>query len=702
MLGRFRLRFRKGRGQFRWLALSLFAAALFVGPVLAEGIDQAFVKPDDAKTWGQQLAETAGYNGFAKSYALVVGISDYAGGYQDLPTGNDAKRMATFLFEEGGFDYVHLLTEDLATRDRVAELMNEVFPDVLSANDRFLFYWSGHGDTRAVAEGDGKAGYLPLYNTPPQRWSRMIAMRDIREWNRFLNVKQSLFLLDACFGGIAGTVAKARMPRNAKVEQLSQLGHHVMSAGTETETTIAGDRWGGSLFTTAVLDGLRGSADAAASGFERDGIISLTELKAYVQNRVLFEREEVGWASSITPQVRDLRVNAGEFFFLPDPAVVTAKLDETNEADDSLQEMSGGTTPRTPAQIEASLFLDVAEVQHSLKVLGEDPGTKDGVLGPRSRDALRSWQAANGYDTTGYLTLEQYESLLRSAEQHLTQVPSLVRPPADATKPVPPAVGRPSLDPLTPFRDCEDCPEMVVLPSGAFWMGSRSSEPGSQDDERTRHRVNIEAFAIGKYEVTFDEWDACVEAGGCDHRPKDEGWGRGTLPVIDVSWDHARQYAAWLSQRTHQTYRLPSEAEWEYAARAFPTSQGQNAPSYAFGDRITQEQANFGEHIGRTTKVGSYPANAWDLHDMHGNVFELVEDRWDDNYDVRARRLRDEREREIKDRSPVPEDSTEIRVIRGGSWGNAPELLRSASREGNPRDYRSNRIGFRLARTLTP
>jgi hypothetical protein len=535
MVGRLRQIFWNGYSRSRWLAVCCVAAVLSVQSALAEGIDRAFVKPENAKTWGQQLAETAGYSGFSKSYALVVGVSDYPGGYQDLPTGNDANRMATFLFEEAGFDYVHLLTEDLATRDRVAELMSEEFPDLLGANDRFLFYWSGHGDTRAVAEGDGKAGYLPLYNTPPKRWSRMIAMRDIREWNRFLNVKQSLFLLDSCFGGIAGTVAKARSPKNAKVEQLSQRGHHVMSAGTESETTIAGDRWGGSLFTKAVLDGLRGSADAAATGFEQDGIVSLTELKAYVQNRILFEREEIGWESSITPQVRDLRVNSGEFFFLPDPLAVTAKFDETSDLDGNSQEKSGGTSPLTPAQIEASLNLDGVAVQRSLTVLGGRPGVADGVLGPRSRNALRSWQAANGYDSTGYLTSEQYEKLLRDARKELVQAPVITATPTVQPSPVEPVVGLPSYEPLTTFRDCEDCPEMVVIPSGAFWMGSRESEPNSYDDERPRHRVNVDAFAIGKYEVTFDEWDACVDAGGCDHRPSDAGWGRGKLPVIYVT-----------------------------------------------------------------------------------------------------------------------------------------------------------------------
>ena len=673
----------------------------------APGVERVFEKPASEQTWGSRLADAVGFGGFSKSYALVIGISDYEGGYDDLPTGNDAKRMADYLFNEAGFDHVHLLTEDKVTKQRVAELMSDEFPELLDGNDRFFFYWSGHGDTRSVASGDGKAGYLPLGDTPSRRWSRMIAMRNVREWNRFLPAKQSLFLLDACFSGLAGFIQQSPTPRDWKIEQLSQDSHHVMSAGTENEKTIASDRWGGSLFTTAVLDGLRGAADAA-SGFEKDDIISLTELKAYVQERVLFERRTIGYQNQITPQVRDLRHNTGEFFFLSSHAVDVARVDPSvTVSDDSFTEQSGETDSAaqpqlTPEQIEASLVLDRAAVQHSLSALGLNVGPVDGILGPRSRGNIRSWQAANGFESTSYLTAEQYQRLLRDAEQRLAQAPVVREPPARDPSPIETAVGLPSYEPLSSFRDCGDCPEMVVIPSGAFFMGSRSSEPDSQASERPRHRVNVDAFAVGKYEVTFDEWDACVDAGGCNHRSWNEKSGRGKYPVSLISWEDAQQYAAWLSRKTGQFYRLPSEAEWEYAARAFPTSQGQNAPAYAFGDRITEEQANFGRNVGRTTEVGSYPANAWGLHDMHGNVWEWVEDRWDGDYDSRARRLRDEREQELLGQSPASDENAPRRVIRGGSWINDPGNIRSATRSRSRPDDPGSLLGFRLARTLDP
>ena len=677
----------------------------------APGIDRPFLKTVSEKTWGDHLADAVGFGGFSKSYALVIGISDYAGGYDDLPTGNDAKRMADYLIEEAGFDYVHLLTEDKVTKGRVAELMSDEFPDLLDENDRFFFYWSGHGDTRAIATGDGKAGFLALSDTPVRKWSRMIAMEDVQRWNRFLPAQQSLFLLDACFSGLAGFVQQSSTPRDWKIEQLSQPSHHVMSAGTENEKTIAGDRWGGSLFTTAVLDGLRGAADAA-SGFDKDDIISLTELKAYVQDRVLFERRAIGYESQITPQVRDLRHNAGEFFFLSSHAVKIARVDPSPSLrDESTVDKSGEATTLSPPQlspeqIEASLALDEAAVQRALATLGQNPGAADGVLGQRSRGALRSWQSANGFDPTGYLTAEQYQKLLRDAEQRLAQVPAVVEPPATDPSLTEPAVGLPSYEPLTTFRDCPNCPEMVVIPEGAFFMGSREAEPDSRDDERPRHRVNVESFAIGKYEVTFDEWDACVDAGGCNHQPEDQGWGRSNRPIIDVSWQDAQQYAIWLSRETGQSYRLPSEAEWEYAARAGTTTRyfwGNEADSgciFANGRDVTSRREDLlfweksfscDDGYAQTALVGTFRANAFGLFDISGNVSEWVEDRWHANYEGAP-----------TDGSSWTDGNASARVLRGGSWIGSPSDLRSAGRLRSQLSIRSASNGFRVARTLTP
>ena len=189
------------------------------------------------------------------------------------------------------------------------------------------------------------------------------------------------------------------------------------------------------------------------------------------------------------------------------------------------------------------------------------------------------------------------------------------------------------------FRDCGECPEMVVVPSGSFMMGSPGGEERRGDDEGPRHRVRIDyRFGVGIYEVTFAQWDACVSAGGCGgYRPDDRGWGRGNRPVMRVSWDDAQLYVRWLSQITGKTYRLLSESEWEYVARAGTTTP------FHFGSTISTDQANYdgnytygggrkGVYREKTISVGSFRANAWGLYDVHGNVWEWVGDCWNDSY----------------------------------------------------------------------
>src|SRR5262245_37248187 len=184
--------------------------------------------------------------------------------------------------------------------------------------------------------------------------------------------------------------------------------------------------------------------------------------------------------------------------------------------------------------------------------------------------------------------------------------------PSRAASPVTPSEER-ALKPLDSFKDCDVCPEMVVVPAGRFLMGSPADEADRKLNEGPQHWVTIgRPFAVGKFEVTFAEWDACTADGGCRHRPDDKGWGRGKQPVYMVSWDDITQeYLPWVSRKTGKAYRLLSEAEWEYAARAGTTTP------YSSGLTITKSQANFHSPKG-TFDVGSFPPNAFGLYDMHG------------------------------------------------------------------------------------
>ena len=392
-------------------------------------------------------------------------------------------------------------------------------------------------------------------------------------------------------------------------------------------------------------------------------------------------------------------------------------------------------------------------LQRRLAAAGFDPGAPDGMFGPATRASIRSWQASYGLSATGYLDAAQAEALRTGAspgpapvtapagsadpvvvagglpdpvraqqetvfwesiedstnpadyEAYLETWPSgtfaaLARnrleesrvEAADPPRPDPPAPAPVRPDPSRPvrragdvFRDCPSCPEMVVVPAGTFRMGSPASEEGRFDSEGPQLRVTVKSFALGVTEVTFDEWNACVRGGGCGgYRPGDEGWGRGARPVINVNWDDARAYVSWLSRETGESYRLPSEAEWEYAARG-----GTTTPFYT-GTTISTGQANYSIDRGQTTPVRTFAPNPFGLYDVHGNVWEWVEDCWHGSY----------RGAPSDGRAWTVGGDCGRRVLRGGSWLYAPRYLRSAARSGGSTGLRRSLAGFRVARTL--
>lgn len=274
-------------------------------------------------------------------------------------------------------------------------------------------------------------------------------------------------------------------------------------------------------------------------------------------------------------------------------------------------------------------------------------------------------------------------------------------PPANAPLPangyVPPKVSAPAprFPPVVAgatFAECRECPEMVVIPPGEFVMGSSQQERRAlgvlamfDKMEEPRHTVRIGyRYAVGRYAVTFDQWDACVADGGCGgYVPADAGWGRGRRPVINVNYADAQGYVAWLSKRTGQKYRLLSEAEWEYAGRAGTDTY------YPFGNAIDPAKANYGNNLDRTTPVGSYRPNRFGLYDMTANVAQWVQDCHHDDY-VGA----------PADGSAWVSGPCTLRNVRGGGWSLSGWSVRVAQRIGDPPGARNNHLGFRVARDL--
>ena len=238
------------------------------------------------------------------------------------------------------------------------------------------------------------------------------------------------------------------------------------------------------------------------------------------------------------------------------------------------------------------------------------------------------------------------------------------------------------------FRDCPECPELMVVPAGKYAMGSPASEFGRSDDEGPVHTIVLpRPIAVGKYEVTFEQWDACASAGDCSHRPDDRSWGRENRPVINVNWADAKAYAKWLAAKTGKPYRLLTESEWEYAARAGSSTR------YPWGDDAGKDQAVLRDatsisNFYQTAPVGTFSANRFGLHDMIGNAWEWTEDCWNESFAGAP-----------TDGSAWLSGDCGQRVVRGASWLSAPRDARTAVRFGYVASARMSDVGFRVVRT---
>ena len=290
-----------------------------------------------------------------------------------------------------------------------------------------------------------------------------------------------------------------------------------------------------------------------------------------------------------------------------------------------------------------------------------------------------------GFAGAAYWAWQNQTRLQMAADLYLLRTPLSVQSEA-------------ALKPKQEFQDCARCPRMVVVPAGHFMMGSPAGK--GADDEHPQHAVTIaRPLAIGKFEVTFDEFDACAELGGGCTRPYDYGWGRGDRPVVSVSWDEAQKYLAWLSKETGKQYRLLSEAEYEYAAR------GGQKTAYPWGDTIRLNGKAMADCSDcgspwddrQAAPAGQFAANGFGLYDMVGNVWEWVEDCYHPGYEIGASQSKVEAP---ANGLPWTDSQCQERVVRGGSWDYDPQYLRSAVRDRNSSFFQGSDLGFRVARTL--
>lgn len=659
--------------------LCLALAQSAICSAMAEGMDEARIRSDDVSAVDKLLSR-AGFRNIQKSYALVVGISEFDE-FNDLPTVQDPLQVASYLVEEAGFDHVHILTGDKVTKDRLEELMLDDFRTLVGTNDRFLFYWSGHGET--LGDGVGARGFLPLKKSRKGRYSTMVSMDDVADWDSYIQAHQVLYLMDSCFSGLVGVAPQSDLGEITRA-QLSGPSRHVITAGRADEQTIAVDQLGGSVFTHALLKGLRGGADAA-NALGKDGLVTVGELKAYLGQEVTRLRTRFDWPKTITPQIRDLRGSDGAFFF---PVPAAFPVDEEPE----------------PIEIGP-----VAEVQQALSDLGYDPGSMDGVLSFKTRAALIAFQRAEGLAETGKIddaTLERIPFALVALVQPLgeandTAVETLQEPVEDV-----------STTQMQPFlKPCDACPELLPIPGGKMAFG-----PLPLEDASLENITEIAPFYIARTEVTRAQFRAYAEATGIafvDGKTSDGptcfAWQHGAKlrrtamafgqdldfsdehPVSCVSRLDAQGYIDWLNE-THNgpQYRLPSEAEIEYlmekqrehvieGLELFGAADAALSCSIGnFADEYTQfpwRNLVCHDKHADVAPIASYPAGPFGVYDLAGNLWEWVG--------------------ECSSKSCGPNA-----WVKGGSFDDPVKNTLPHIRQTVPADRRQTNIGFRIARDI--
>ena len=591
--------------------------------------------------------------------AVIIGNKSYS--HTDVPevsfAHNDADAIKRYVIETLGFRERNVIDLRDAT---VAELEGVFGNERSHKGDLWGYVRMGRSDVVVFYSGHGMPGFKDgrSYLLPSDVAAGRVEISgyplDVLYDNLGkLETRSALVLIDACFSGgsAGGTLVPAGSFAVVPKQDVSVPGGLTVLTAAGPDEIASWDKEAElGLFTAHLLTALGGEADGKGYGDE-NGEVTLAEVKTYLDEEMTYQaqrrygREQTAMVIGVSKIVL-ATYTPGEIV-----PPVTEPLFTVEEMDLDMYALKNARVRAGPTTTATSV-LTTLDVGSRVMVTGKVEG--------------RDWyRVALAGGDVGFV----FGKLLgEDAPGDETQVAVGIYPPA--------------YEPGDTFQDCDDCPEMVVVPAGSFRMGDLNG--GGYKDEKPVHEVTIpQPFAAGVYEVTFRQWDGCVAGGGCGgYRPNDGGWGRGDRPVINVSWKDAKSYVAWLSREAGHEYRLLSEAEWEYAARAGTTTK------YHWGYIFFSSRVNSDGR--KTVPVGSYAANGFGLHDMHGNVWEWVEDCWHDSYAGAP----------SDGRAWASGGDCSLRVLRGGSWINYPRILRAAYRYLDVVDFRVNKIGFRVARTL--
>ena len=715
---------------------------------------------------GRQGAMAAAGVSNPQGIAVIVGNADY--GHRDIPdvlyAKRDARAFRRYVEDVLGFAHENVIVLKDATRaqmlstfgrgkEQESDLWAKLLPD---REWDVVVYYSGHGVPGLT---DGKGYLLPVDVVPRAAQEEGYPLDLLYErLGNLAGARSVQVYIDACFSGAsaAGPLVRSASPIFVHAELPEGISSKVTAVSAAGGNQVASwdDDARHGLFTDHLLDALYGKGDT-----DGDGKVTALEVEEYLKgymSRAAWSQHRRTQRASILGAPGIVLASAPPDGFPKRPVLEPPEADTGAAARVKTEERVGGDehvgedAMKTPAKPASEIMLErglrlsdwallaedrlargdyralLVEGMSHLRAHGEHASVKSvvdrafaGLLEglaitdeASAREALESVKRLRGVvgarAELSALEAQAHERLGRWNEAATAWRSWLGLAEAART-----ARGRSTIRSGKIFRDCEACPEMVVVPAGSFTMGSPASEQGRDGREGPRHAVTISRpFAVWKYEVTRGEYARFVDA--TDHVTKTSCWvveggkwkehsGRHWQnpgfrqterdPVVCVNWDDAQAYVRWLSQETGKEYRLLTEAEWEYAARARTTGP------FHFGETISTSQANYngnyayglggeGAYRGKTVPVGSFPANGFGLHDMHGNVWELVEDCWHDDY------------------RGAPSDGSAWtmggncgdRVMRGGSWFEAPGKLRSAS--GVYVFGSSYVLGFRVTRSL--
>jgi formylglycine-generating enzyme required for sulfatase activity len=640
----------------------------------------ALAHPSEAATRGLALEIKASeapnaptvetVNLYTRSYALVIGINDYGRGWQRLSKAvSDARRVAKAL-EKHGFEVT--LRTDLKSDDLAATLKNFFIDRGRDPNARLFVWFAGHGATV-----DGEGYLIPsdgaALTDETGFLHNALSLRDFGKFARYAKSKHVFSVFDACFAGTIFNVARSRTPPAITRVTTEPVRQFLSSGDAGQEVSDNGE------FASMFIEALEGRSRADANA---DGYLTGTEIGenlTYRMANVTNNRQ-----TPRSGKLRSAKFDRGDFVFRLGGEV---------------------STPSVSSVDRDALFWS---------------SIKD------SSDEADYQAYLDQYPDGGFAALAR----IRLKRLSVKVATVITVPKVKTPSPAKPVVGAYPDDPKpgTVFRDCPDCPEMVVIPPGEFMMGGTPAEHEWSKSyyykkeikwEKPRHKVTIKKnFAVGKFEVTRGQYnkfvsatgqghgDFCYNYGGKNNKRSPKNWrSPGYVqtdehPVACVSWDDATAYVEWLSTQTGVQYRLLSEAEFEYVSRANTTTmrfwgddwENRNSCKYANVPDKSRTSRSFdcADGYKNTSPVGKYQANAFGVYDIMGNLAEWTEDCWNTSY------------------SGAPDDGTSWtsgdcggRVLRGGSWYGFPFTLRSAYRFMYSTVNRFNNLGFRVARTLS-